>query len=84
MMNPIFMLVSIIIYIGILLLLSYLVMLIFNDVVFTRFPDSNVKPLTIWEGMAILVLCSILFGSSRIDISGMSGANVGKVPSTTA
>jgi hypothetical protein len=52
--------ILIIILIGIIALQTYLIQIIFNKVVITKFPSANIKELSFWDALAISVLCSLL------------------------
>lgn len=45
---------------------TFLVMIIWNNVIIKKFPKSNIQELTFWDALAISVFVSILggFGSS--------------------
>lgn len=45
---------------------TFLIMIIWNQVLINKFPNSNIQKLNFWDALAISVLCSILFGRSTI------------------
>ena len=46
---------------GLLALVIYLVQLIWNKVIIKKFPTLNMKELTYWEALALMVFTGLLF-----------------------
>ena len=45
---------------------SYLIMIIWNNVIIKKFPDSNIQELSFWDALGIMVLFSILIPNTII------------------
>jgi len=49
------------IFFTILAIESYLVMIIWNDVIIKKFPDARIEELSFWDALGFIVIVSILF-----------------------
>ena len=52
---------------------TYLVMVIWNDVIINKFPDAKIQELTFWDALAVMVLFSILFPSTIVYANNFAG-----------
>ena len=49
------------IFFAILAIESYLVMIIWNNVIIKKFPGANIEELSFWDALGLIVIISILF-----------------------
>ena len=54
-------LVILLIIICVLALETYIVMVVWNNVITKKFPDANIQELNFWEALGLMVLISLLF-----------------------
>ena len=49
------------IFFAILAIESYLVMIIWNNVIIKKFPDARIEELSFWDALGLIVIINILF-----------------------
>jgi uncharacterized membrane protein len=54
-------LIGCIIIFGLLALETYLVMVIWNNIIVKKFPNANIQELSFWDGLGLMVFISIMF-----------------------
>lgn len=62
-------LVGLIIFLSIVALYTYLIMIIWNNVIIKKFPDSNIQKLDFWEALALSVFFSLLFSRTVVSVT---------------
>ena len=58
--------ISVVVFIGAVALYTYLIMIIWNKVIITKFPESNIQQLDFWDALSLSIFVSLISGFSQM------------------
>ena len=61
--------VGLVILLALIALNTYLIMIIWNKVIITKFPTSNIQKLDFWDALALSVFVSLLSSKGVINLT---------------
>jgi len=66
MSNMKFSLAGLILLLVLIVIYVVLIMVIWNNVIIKKFPQSDIQQLNFWDALALAVFCSLLFGGRTV------------------